>query len=297
MMKILVTGAMGQLGQEFIALTGQHTNLNFIFKTKEELDITVPIELRGQFLHYEPDIVINCAAYTKVDDAEIHNNRAYLINNLGPSHLAKLCREFGSTLIHISTDYVFDGKTQTPYKEIDPAKPLSVYGDSKLKGEEACLEHCKDTYIFRTSWLYSNYGHNFLKTILNLGSTKKELKVVADQMGTPTSVHDLAKAIIKLISLKRDSYQVPAPGIYHYSNMGIASWFDFAKEIITYLDMKCNVQPIPTKDYPMLAKRPFYSVLDKSKVQRELALDIPDWKTSLKETLGSLTKKTWKKTY
>lgn len=277
---VLVTGANGQLGSEIKYLSPSQ-NLNFIFTDIDELDITKIDDLRTFFSSNKIDHVVNCAAYTAVDKAEEEEELADLINHRAARNLALVTKEFLKKLFHISTDFVFDGLSLSPYTEEDRTNPLSVYGATKLAGERAILNNGKDVIIIRTSWLYSSYGHNFVKTILRLSKERDSLGIVSDQIGTPTYARDLAAAILFIIN-SGDFF----PGIYHYSNEGKASWYDFAKAIVDIAGIECHIYPIGTDQYPTPAKRPPYSVLDKTKIKRAYNIEIPEWKSSLRKCLS-----------
>lgn len=291
---ILVTGSYGQLGSEIKELSSDYKELKFLFTDVDTLDITNLKSLENFFNENPIDFVINCAGYTNVDKAETDKDAAYLINATAVKYLAELTNKKSAGLIHISTDYVFDGTGNNPYKENDATNPTSVYGETKLQGELEILAYTpltplkrgivKNSIIIRTSWLYSSYGNNFVKTMLRLGKEKKELNVVSDQTGCPTYAKDLAKVILDIIN---NSYDNSDPdnvgtGIYHYSNEGVCSWYDFASEIFKIANISCKINPIGTKDFPTPAKRPFYSVLNKSKIKSTFGITIPHWKDSLK---------------
>ena len=290
-MVVLVTGASGQLGQslQFLAksqftinIKNQKENdLEFIFCNSTELDITDSNNVQNIFDKYKPNFCINTAAYTAVDKAESEPEKAYLINVVGAKNLAAACNQYNATLLHISTDFVFDGSKKSPYTEIDLPNPAGVYGQTKLDGEKVVQEICAKHYIIRTSWVYSQFGNNFLKTMLRLASEKDSLSVVNDQIGTPTNAVDLAAVLIKII---QNSIQYPTKnnyGIYNFSNEGYCSWYDFAKKIFEFNNSKINLQPIATFGYPTPAKRPIYSVLDKSKIKNTFNLQIKTWQESL----------------
>lgn len=288
-MKIIVTGSKGQLGRSIADLAGSYPNLSFIFTDVEELDIT-DSTLVNRFLSLEkPDAVVNCAAYTAVDKAEKEEKLAEMINHHAAANLAIACKKLGTKLIHISTDYLFDGNKSTPYHEKDIVRPKSVYGITKLEGETAVLRAEIKSIIIRTSWLYSAYGNNFVKTMLRYGREKEQLGVVSDQIGTPTYAGDLAKVILDILQ-KTDSDQSKfIPGIYHFSNEGVASWYDFTKAIFELVpEIKCSVNPIETSAYPLPAARPAYSVLNKSKIKTTFGITIPYWRDSLKICLIKL---------
>ncbi len=275
-MKILVTGSRGQVGRCLQDVAKDYPELQFVFTDKEELDITSQSAVNTFFTDHSFDYCINCAAYTAVDLAETNRGEAYLINAEAVKNLAEACLETDCVLIHISTDFVFDGTKTTPYTENDEPNPINVYGASKLKGEEYVQQILTEYFIIRTSWVYSEYGHNFVKTMLRLGSEREEISVVDDQIGSPTYAGDLASLILYL--LRSISMEF---GIYHYSNVGEASWFDFASEIFNLLRIDIKILPVKTESFPRPAERPAFSVLDKSKIQKELDHNILSWKQSL----------------
>lgn len=283
MKTILVTGANGQLGNELKYLKNSFTDFKFIFTDKQALDITNNEAILSFFKINEIDFCINTAAYTAVDNAEDDQENAMLLNATAVKYLAEVCKEFNAKLIHVSTDFVFDGKGNIPLKEENKPNPLSVYGATKLKGEEFALE--KDALVIRTSWLYSTFGNNFVKTMLRLGTERDELNIIADQFGTPTYAKDLAKAILDIISNNKVEN---IKGLYHFSNKGEASWFDFTKEIFSISNINCKANPIPTTEYPTPAERPKYSVMDKSKIVDDFGVVLKDWKVSLKECIEKL---------
>lgn len=278
MQTILVTGASGQLGQELACIAPLYTEYRFIFATKNTLDIAQNEALNTFFEHNAIDIIINCAAYTAVDHAESEPFLAETINHHAVESLAINAKKRAIKLIHISTDYVFNGQNFKPYTEEDPTSTQNSYGASKLAGERAMQRiNPKNSIIIRTSWLYSCFGKNFVKTMLTLGKEKESLRVIYDQVGAPTYAADLAKTILDILpSINNDAVE-----IYHYSNEGVLSWYDFAKEIMKMAKLTCNVFPIETKEYPTPAKRPYYGVLNKSKIKNIFSLDIPYWKDSL----------------
>jgi dTDP-4-dehydrorhamnose reductase len=275
-MVILVTGASGQLGQALKAQAGRYDSLTFVFKTSAEADITNRQQLERVFNEAKPDFCINAAAYTAVDKAESETERAYAINVTGAKNLAKVCLQFNTTLLHISTDFVFDGNKNTPYTEDDATNPQGVYGKTKREGEQEIETILPQHYIIRTSWLYSEYGNNFMKTMLRLAAERDKLGVVNDQTGTPTNANDLADALIHILISSKKAY-----GIFHYSNEGAATWYEFAKEIFRVNNVLIDLQPIPTSAYPTPAKRPVYSVMDKSRIKEVFGLDIKNWQESL----------------
>ncbi|HOZ15585.1 MAG TPA: dTDP-4-dehydrorhamnose reductase [Tenuifilaceae bacterium] len=281
---ILVTGANGQLGTEIRYLHNLYPHFNIIFTDFHELDITNAKSVEKALDALKPAFLVNCAAYTAVDKAEQEGTQANLLNAIAPKILADACKKYGAKLIHVSTDYVFDGKANTPYNEDSTVNPQSVYGKTKLTGEQNVLESGVGMVI-RTSWLYSAYGSNFVKTILKHGAVKPELGVVFDQTGTPTWAHDLAKAILQIIDSGTENFK---PEIFHYSNEGVCSWFDFAHEIVSLSNLNSKVKPIETKDYPTLATRPQYSVMNKQKIRNLYNVETPYWRESLIDCLKQL---------
>ena len=273
---IIVLGHGGQLGSELADISTKH---NIVFVTFEEVDVTDPEALQNT-LSKGWDFCINASAYTAVDLAETEREIAYKVNATAVENMAKLCNKYEIDFIHISTDYVFNGQGTRPYLEKDPTDPVNYYGESKLKGEEFALENQPNTYIIRTSWVYSTYGKNFVKTMLNLAATRTELNVVGDQVGAPTYARDLARAIFKIIDLDNKKY-----GIYHYSNAGITNWAEFAQTIFDIRKLPVKVNPITTAEYPTPAKRPSYSCMNINKIQETFGIKIPGWKTSLEEML------------
>ena len=258
-----------------------------VFPPEAQANILDPTGLRALFEAHRPAYCINCAAYTAVDKAEDELALARKVNRDGVENLARLCGEYGTTLIQISTDFVFAGTGNEPLVETDTAEPISVYGLTKLEGEQVIAAHTDKFFILRTSWLYSEYANNFVKTMLKLGREREELKIIWDQVGTPTYAIDLAGCILTIIETHSQQY-----GIYHYSNEGIASWYDFATAIFELSQTAVRTLPIRTAEYPTKATRPAFSVLDKSKVKKELGVAIPHWRTSLHECLGRLEKQT-----
>nr|WP_298793932.1 dTDP-4-dehydrorhamnose reductase [uncultured Allomuricauda sp.] len=286
-MKILVTGASGQLGSTFKSLVseGKTADLDFVFKSSSELDITDFDAVNAELVSSDYAYCINCAAYTNVDQAEEKNDLAYRINVTGARNLAMNCNESSTVLIHISTDFVFDGFLNTPYLEEDIARPIGFYGDTKFKGERAIINNLEEHFILRTSWLYSEHGHNFMKTMLKLGAERDELSVVYDQVGTPTYALDLANVVLHIIKAHSIEY-----GVYNYSNEGVGSWYDFAKEIFNQYKIDIDLKPIRSEEYPTPAERPKFSVLDKSKIKNTFGLQIPHWKDSLAVALKAYSK-------
>ena len=277
MIKVLVTGGNGQLAQCLKDVVKHHKNLAVDFLDLPDLDITNQLQLASFFSKNKFDYCVNCAAYTAVDLAEEQSSLAYAVNAVGPKNLAEVCQKHQTTLIHISTDFVFDGQKQTPYLETDIPNPLGVYGASKWQGERNIQEVMETFFIVRTSWLYSEYGNNFMKTMLKLSETRDKISVVSDQFGSPTYAGDLAEVLLKIILSSSKAY-----GLYHFSNSGAISWYDFAVEIFKQFGKTIEVKPIKTKDYPTAAKRPKYSVLKTTKIQEEFNLQVRHWKLSLK---------------
>ena len=286
-MVVLVTGANGQLGQSIQFIANQYPNVQFIYTDYQELDITNFESCHTVFAKYKPQFCINTAAYTAVDKAESEAEKAHLINVIGPENLAKVCKEYNTILLHISTDFIFDGTSTQPYLETDIPNPKSVYGQTKLDGELAVQKNWEKHFIIRTSWVYSQFANNFMKTMLRLASERDSLSVVNDQIGTPTYAVDLAEVLMNII--QSSITNKPSPfGIYNFSNEGVCSWYDFAAAIFHQKGISIDLQPIPTSAYPTLAKRPSYSVLDKSKIKNTFNLKINDWKTSLNSCLNQL---------
>ena len=287
MKQILVTGASGQLGQSVKQHAQKYPNLNFIYTDVDDLDITDTEAVKAFFETHGIDAIINCAAYTNVDKAETDYKSALKINAKAVGFLAKSAQKYNALFIHISTDYVFDSGGQlTPYKESDKVNPISAYGKTKLAGESEA-QKCNRHIIIRTSWLYSPYGNNFAKTMLRLGKEKDQLNVVFDQIGTPTYAPDLADAVLQIIN--KDEKNAQYYGIYHYSNEGVCSWYDFASEIMAYANLTCKVYSIESKEFPTPAKRPHFSVLNKSKIKGTFKIKIPYWRKSMEICLDILT--------
>jgi len=284
--KILITGANGQLGSEFKELETVNDQYNFIYTDVEDLDITDFLQVSNFIIKNEVDIIVNCAAYTNVDKSEDDIDLAYKINAIGPEVLSNCAFANKCKLIHISTDYVFDGNANIPYKETDSTNPIGIYSKTKYQGECAVLSSGAEAIIIRTSWLYSSYGNNFVKTMIRLGTERNDLGVVSDQIGTPTYANDLAKAIIRILETKGKLNNKNS--VYHFSNLGVASWFDFAVEIMKTANIECNVKPIASNDYPTKATRPHFSVLDKSLIIRDFDIEIPYWRTSLIDCINKI---------
>ena len=283
MKKILVTGANGQLGQCLQKISSQFEEFEFIFTDSETLDITNKEEVNDFFWQNAPDFCINAAAYTAVDLAETDIEKAFLVNADGAENLAEACAENNAQFIHVSTDYVFDGENNLAYTEEDFTNPLGVYGASKLAGDELALEVNPCSVILRTSWVYSEFGKNFVKTMLSLFATKEELSIVADQFGQPTNANDLAEAIMKIIKSEKIT-----PGIFNFSNLGRISWFDFAEKIAELSDAKIKLNAIETSQYPTPAKRPKNSVLDLDKISKTYAIQLKPWEESLEDCVQIL---------
>ena len=273
---LLITGSNGQLGNELRLLLGDSA----VYIDRDDLDITDEAAVKAFFEAQSFDFVINCAAYTAVDKAEDDFEAADRINRLGPALLAK----YGRRIIQVSTDYVFDGTAHLPYKEEDAANPASVYGSTKLAGEEAVLTEAETAVVIRTAWLYSSFGANFVKTMRRLGAERESLGVIFDQIGTPTYAADLAAAIVAMLpQIKSGTKEV-----YHYSNEGVASWYDFAVAVMRESGLSCAVRPLETSEYPTKATRPAYSVLNKAKIRRDFGLSIPHWMDGLKRCIAKL---------
>ncbi len=285
MLRILVTGGNGQLARCIRDVSPEHTDaLVFVYKSSKELDITDKAAVFNEFEKGGYRFCVNTAAYTNVDGAEKNQGSAESVNHNGPENLAEACDKNNMVLIHISTDFVFDGGQGVPYREKDGTNPLGVYGATKLRGEQAVVSNCKKYFIIRTSWLYSEYGSNFLRSMLKYGSERDSLSLVYDQIGTPTYAKDLAEVILSFIIGEIDDY-----GVYHYSNEGVASWYDFAKAIFDVKGIAIKPIPIRTEAYPLLAKRPNFSVLDKTKIKNVLQIEIPYWRDSLLKACTALT--------
>ena len=282
---ILVTGSNGQLGSEIKALALKYANYNFIFTDVAELDIANHKVVEEFINTHRINTIINCAAYTAVDKAEGQEDLANNINHLAVANFAQIAKKNTIKLIHISTDYVFDGTSYKPYIETDVPNPQSVYGQTKLDGENAILRiNPKNAIIIRTSWVYSKFGSNFVKTMLRLAETRDEISVVADQIGSPTNAADLAKAILTILpKIKNEKVE-----LFHFSNEGVCSWYDFAKTIFELTDSKITLNPIDSEHYPTPAKRPYYSVLSKNKIKEDYQIEIPYWRTSLKSMIQTI---------
>lgn len=282
-MNILITGANGQLGNELKKLENNFSSWNFFYGDLPQIDITNKTLIEEFTQQNNISAIINCAAYTAVDKAEEDKELANKVNAIGPSILAEVAASNKIQFIHVSTDFVFNGKNHQPYLETDLPAPISVYGKTKLLGEQLVLKNCPSAIILRTSWLYSSFGNNFVKTMQRLGTDRDQLNVIFDQIGTPTYAADLANTILKILSSNKQS-----AGIFHYSNEGVASWYDFSIAIMELSNIDCNVYPIPTSMYPTPAARPHYSVMNKQKIKDTFDIEIPYWKESLKRCVEEL---------
>lgn len=283
MKNILITGCNGQLGNEMQILAAEHPEYNYYFTDVKELDITDKVAVEEYVAANKVDCIVNCAAYTAVDKAETDEKRADMLNSTAPGYLAEAINKQGGCMVHISTDYVFDGSAHLPYREDAPTCPASAYGRTKLAGECAVAKACPRSVIIRTAWLYSPFGNNFVKTMLRLGHEKKQIGVIFDQIGTPTYAADLATAIFAILN------KGIVPGIYHFSNEGVISWYDFTKAIHRIAGINtCKVRPLHTEEYPTPAQRPHYSVLDKTKIKETYGIDIPYWEESLSKCIKIL---------
>ncbi|WP_298506722.1 dTDP-4-dehydrorhamnose reductase [uncultured Maribacter sp.] len=285
MKKILVTGGDGQLARCIKDVSSKYAeDFTFVYRNSLELNIADEEAVSKELECGTYDYCINCAAYTHVDNAEKEKEKAISVNHIGSKNLAIACKKHGTMLLHISTDFVFNGIKRVPYTEEDIEEPLSVYGSTKLFGEKEIKNNTFKYFIIRTSWLYSEYGHNFMKSMLKLGKEKEELSVVNDQIGTPTYAKDLAEVLLLFIVKENTDY-----GIYNYSNEGTASWYDFATAIFEISNISVKVHPIPSKEYPLPAQRPNFSVLDKAKIKEALKIEIPNWKDSLLKACKTLS--------
>jgi dTDP-4-dehydrorhamnose reductase len=293
-MRILVTGKNGQVGQSIQNIVNKTSSTDlkdydFVFIGRDELDLSEAASIQAYFEKNKFDMAINCAAYTSVEQAEVEENDANLINFLAVKEIATIAKKNNMKLIHISTDFVFDGDKSQPYIETDTTSPKNIYGRTKLAGELAAISIMKfNAIVLRSSWIYSEYGNNFVDTIIKNAKLKGQLDIISDQIGTPTYAYDLAQTIINILSKDKSRKREMTSQIYHYSNEGECTWFDFAKEIIDILKIDCNLNPITTDDYPQLAKRPRYSVLSKKKISEEFDLNINNWKDSLKHCLNNI---------
>jgi dTDP-4-dehydrorhamnose reductase len=290
-MKVLITGSNGQLGSEIKELVSEFENLECIFKDLPELDICDIDMLTTIIIDQHINAVINCAAYTSVDQSEENPEIAEQVNVKGVLNLVNALEKVNGKLIHISTDYVFDGNHSQPYKESDSVSPIGVYGETKRAGELAVLNSSIDAIVIRTSWLYSYYGNNFVKTMLRLGNEKESINVVFDQIGTPTYAKDLAKTCMNILSDAGSTNISKKGSLYHFSNEGVTSWYDFATAIMEISNIDCKVVPIETKDYPTQAIRPLYSVLDNYKIKSDFKVTIHNWRDSLANCLRKINQK------
>ncbi|MGV3588126.1 MAG: dTDP-4-dehydrorhamnose reductase [Adhaeribacter sp.] len=279
----IVFGAAGQLGQCLQAVAQERNLTNIYFLPKAQANVLDTAVLHETFVQYRPAYCINCAAYTAVDKAEDEPEIAYQINRDAVENLSKLCQEFNTTLVHISTDFVFAGTGYVPLSEADSTEPINIYGKTKLAGESVIPQYLTNYFILRTSWLYSEFGNNFVKTMLRFGKEKPELKIIWDQVGTPTYAMDLAACILTIIQRQSQQY-----GLYHYSNEGLTSWYDFAKSIFELSQMQVKAVPVRTAEYVTKAVRPAYSVMDKAKIKSQLKMEIPYWRDSLTQCLRKL---------
>ena len=284
-MNILITGCRGQLGNELQLQQSAHPSHQFFNTDVDELDICDQAAVDAYVAENQIDGIINCAAYTAVDKAESDKEKCTTLNTVAPAYLANAVEQRGGWMIQVSTDYVFNGKGYLPYREEDTPSPDSVYGSTKLASELGVSKFCKRAMVVRTAWLYSTFGHNFVKTMIRLGTERKEIGVVADQVGTPTYARDLASALLTIVE------KGIKPGVYHYTNEGVASWYDFTKAIHRIYGIEgCNVKPLHTDEYPTPAKRPHYSILDKTKIKKTFGIEIPHWEESLKDCIEMLKK-------
>ena len=282
-MNILVTGANGQLGNEMQVLARENLQHTYFFTDVQELDICDEQAVYAYVSEHKIDIIVNCAAYTAVDKAEDNVELCDKLNNIAPGYLARAAQANGAAMIQVSTDYVFDGTAHIPYTEEEPTCPASVYGSTKLAGEQNVMDHCEKAMVIRTAWLYSIYGNNFVKTMIRLGQERDSLGVIFDQIGTPTYANDLAQAIFAAIN------KGVVCGIYHFSDEGVCSWYDFTIAIHRLAGIaSCKVKPLHTADYPAKAPRPHYSVLDKTKIKDTFGIEIPHWEESLKRCINQL---------
>ena len=291
MKRILICGANGQLGNEIRTIADQFKPFQFFFTDVDELDLTSRSSVENYFIENNPiHWIVNCAAYTAVDKAEENFETARMVNAVAVKNLAEVAKQYNSALIHISTDYVFPGTNHRPYTEKDKTAPDGAYGKTKLEGEKYFFDSGVKGVVIRTSWLYSTFGNNFFKTMLRLGKERPELSVIFDQIGTPTYAGDLASAVLHIISEDEKYADKLQSGLYHFSNEGVCSWYDFATEIMNLSGLKSKIKPVLSSEYPLPAPRPFYSVLDKSAIKADFNLSIPHWKESLIECLNKLNK-------
>jgi len=286
---IIITGKDGQLGFELSQIQNNYSNqFDFLFTNRSELDLMNEASIEAFINKHQPKYFINCAAYTAVDKAETEKEIAYAINATATAIIAKTCATINCQLIHISTDYVFDGEKKAPYLPLDETSPLNIYGASKALGEKLAIENNSQSIIIRTSWVYATHGKNFVKTMLKLMNERDEINVVADQIGCPTNAADLASAIMQIVLKLNNDNAFKHSNLYHYSNTGNISWFQFAQSIKEIANLNCKVNPIPSAAYPTPAKRSNYSVMDTSYIADDFGIEIKDWKTSLQLMIGSL---------
>ena len=289
---ILVTGGSGQLGRSILKITDYYPDYQFFFPTREQLDFTNSKGIDSYFNNHNFDIIINCAAYTSVDKAELETSLANQVNHLAVEQLANFANKQKAKLVHISTDYVFPGTNFKPYVEDDEVDPQGIYGLTKLKGEQAIQSiMVTNAIIIRTSWVYSEYGSNFVKTMLKLGQERDNINVISDQLGTPTYAHDLSLMIMTIIQSENFAQAVFKSSLYHFSNEGVCSWYDFSKAIFELAGIVCRVKPIETKEYSSLVARPYLSILNKAEIKNIYSLTIPYWRDSLKQCLEQLQDK------
>jgi dTDP-4-dehydrorhamnose reductase len=285
-MKILVIGSDGQLGLEFQKISKSYDSLSWFFSTTDNLDL-VKLDTISSFLNnINPSVIINCAAYTNVDKAEIESKLANIINYKAVGIVSRWTNKNNKKLIHVSTDYVFDGLSKLPLSEDSNTNPINEYGSSKLKGEIVCLKNDPNSIVIRTSWLYSSFGNNFVKTMIDLMKKNNSVKVVNDQIGSPTYANDLAKVIVEIIISSKNK-----SGLFHYSNLGKTSWFEFARSIREFYKLDCKIIAVSSKEFKTLAKRPQYSLLNKLKIKKTFNLEIPDYKKSLKNCIEIIKNK------
>jgi dTDP-4-dehydrorhamnose reductase len=284
MQTILITGSHGQLGNEMQQAANRFPDFNYLYTDVEDLDICDKAALSTFVKANHVNIIVNCAAYTAVDKAEDDVELCYKINSDAVLNIGEVATENGLKVVHVSTDYVFDGTNHIPYKEDQEVCPATVYGKSKLAGEQALFSSCKQAVILRTAWLYSSFGNNFVKTMMKLGTERDSINVIFDQIGTPTYAADLADAILKVLS-----HETFVPGIYHFSDEGACSWYDFTKSIHRIAGISCDVRPIEAKDYPARTPRPHYSVLNKAKIKSTYGIVLPHWEESLEKCIEILT--------
>jgi dTDP-4-dehydrorhamnose reductase len=286
MHKILITGANGQLGWELGQLAKSYPAFEFVLVDRSKLDLTFPETFEKIIHSIAPDCIVNTAAYTAVDKSETEKELSYTVNATAVQALASICKNLAIPFITYSTDYVFDGEATAPYETTTKVDPVNYYGSTKAAGEKMAMEANEDTIVIRTSWVFSSHGNNFVKTMMRLMKERAQLNIVADQKGRPTYAKDLAIATMKMIEAMNAGKSIK--GVYHYANQGETTWYDFAAKIKAIAGLSCDLQPIETKDFPTPAKRPFYSVLDTSKIEQDLAIDIPHWEAALKDCIDHI---------